>query len=301
MIILDGKKLSEKILEDLKKKIQQENLKLSLVVILVGENPASLMYIKQKEEKAKELRVSFELKKIREEISVKELKEEINNVVFKKPTGIIIQLPLPFHLKKNQSEILNLIPLKMDVDVLSQNSRSRIGQKNALLPPTVAGILRLLKEYKIDLKNKPRTSLPIYLKVLSAFQALIGKKVRGKKIVVVGRGFLVGEPLIKYLETQGLDVESADEFTEDLKAVTQKADILITGVGKPGLIKADMVKRGVVVVDAGISKVGNKLQGDTDFESVSQKVNAITPVPGGVGPMTVAMIFENLVKLTAKF
>lgn len=271
MIILDGKKLSEKILENLKKKIRQENLKLSLVVVLVGENQASLVYIKQKEKKAKELGVSFRLKKFRGGISAEEFKKEINNIILQRPNGIIIQLPLPPHLRRSQAEILNLIPPEMDVDVLSRGSRGRIGQKNAFLPPTVEGILRLLKRYKINLKEK--------------------------KIVVVGKGFLVGKPLIKYLEGRNLDVESADEFTKDLKSITLKADILVTGVGKQGLITEDMVKNGVAVIDAGISKVKDKFQGDADFETISKKASYITPVPGGVGPMTVAMIFENLAKL----
>lgn len=272
--ILDGKKLSIKILKKIKKEIKEKRLKLSLVVILIGGKEESLLYIRQKEKRAKEIGISFRIKRFCEEISFYKLKEEINKIVLEKPTGIIIQLPLPLLLKKKQDEILSLIPREQDVDVLGRDSRKKIGVKSAtniLLPPVVAGILRLLKEYKVGLKNK--------------------------KIIITGKGFLVGAPLISYLKTRGYDVGAVDEFTSDLKSKTLTADILITATGGAGLIKGDMLKNNVAVVDAGIKKVGDSFFGDVDFKSASEKASFITPVPGGVGPMTVAMIFNNLLKL----
>jgi len=271
MILLNGKKLSEKILINLKRIVKKSNLKLTLAVIQVGENPVSQVFINQKKKACQKTGINFKLFKFPAEIGKLELKREIEKIV-KNPenSGIIIQLPLP---KKFQpEEFLNLIPEEKDIDVLSEKSLGKFYQGTLkVLPPTVQGILYLLKNYKIEL--------------------------RGKNVVIVGAGRLVGFPLAIQLLKEKATVSVLNEFTEDAPSFTKKANILVSGVGKPNLIKGSMVKGGVVIIDAGTTMIGGKLLGDVDFKSVSKKASYITPVPGGVGPMTVTCLLENLVKL----
>jgi len=271
MILLDGKKLAENILGNLKNEIKRRDLKLTLAVIQVGENPVSQIFINQKKKACKKTGISFKLFEFPAKIGVIELKKEIEKIV-KNPanSGIIIQLPLP--KKFLPEEFLNLIPEEKDVDVLSERSLGKFYQGTLkILPPTVDGILRLLKNYKIGLI--------------------------GKNVVIVGAGRLVGFPLAIQLLKERATLSVLNEFTKDASFFTKKADILVSAVGKPNLIKADVVKKGAVVIDAGCSMKKGKLVGDVDFESVSKKASYITPVPGGVGPLTVACLLENLVKL----
>jgi methylenetetrahydrofolate dehydrogenase (NADP+)/methenyltetrahydrofolate cyclohydrolase len=272
MKFLDGKKLSEKILANLKKRLKKSNLKLKLAVVQVGENPVSQIFINQKKKACDKVGINFRLFKFPAKISAPRLKREIKRIV-RNPanSGIIIQLPLP----KNfiPEEFLNLILEEKDIDVLSEESLGKFYQGTLkILPPTVNGILRLLKNYKIELK--------------------------GKDVVVVGAGRLVGFPLAVQLLKEKATLSVLNEFTKDALSFTKKADILISGVGKPNLIKDKMVKKGVVVVDAGSAMKKGKLVGDADFKSIAQKASYITPVPGGVGPLTVACLLENLVKLS---
>jgi len=236
MIILDGKKLSEKILKNLKREIKKKRLKLKLAVILVGRDPVSTIFVRQKQKACEKVGIDFELFEFPSRISAAKLKKEIRKIV-EDPnnSGIVIQLPLPKNL--HTEEILNLIPKEKDAEISS---------------PVVCAVRRLLKEYKISLKNK--------------------------NIVLVGRGRLVGQPVANWLRKQKIKFSDIDKI--------KKADIVISGVGKPNLIKGGMIKKGVVVIDVG---------GDVDFKSVSKKASYITPVPGGVGPMTVACLLRNLV------
>ncbi len=272
MIILDGKKLSEKILSELKKEIEKANLKLRLAVIQVGKNPISRVYIERKGKAAEKIGIGFKLYQIDEKISSEGLKKEIEKIVSdSENSGVIIQLPLP--KKFSTDEFLNLIPEEKDVDVLSEKSLGKFYQGTSkVLPPTIGGILYLLKNYKIELK--------------------------GKNVVIVGAGKLVGLPLAVQLLREKATISVLNEFTKNSSFFTKKADILISGVGKPNLIKGETVKEGVIIIDVGTSREeGGKLVGDVDFKSVSKKASYITPVPGGVGPMTVACLLENLVKL----
>ena len=287
MKILDGKKLSERILANLKKEIKNHRLKSRLAVISVGENPISQIFINQKEMACEKIGINFKLFKFPTKIKNSELKKEISGIV-KNPanSGVIIQLPLP--KKFLPEEILNLISEEKDIDVLSENSLGKFYQalpsfssKNLggqgtlkILPPTVQGILYLFKNYKIDLK--------------------------GKNVVIVGAGRLVGFPLAIQLLKEKATVSVLNEFTKDAPSFLKKADILISGVGKPNLIKGNMIKRGVIVIDAGTSVKNGRLVGDVDFKSVSQRASYITPVPGGVGPLTVACLLENLATLNKK-
>ncbi|MFH1894651.1 MAG: bifunctional 5,10-methylenetetrahydrofolate dehydrogenase/5,10-methenyltetrahydrofolate cyclohydrolase [Patescibacteria group bacterium] len=271
MISLDGKKLSGKILNNLKKEIKRRQLKLKLAVVLVGSDSASLSFIKKKQAAAKRISVGFSLYRFGESIAPGRLKEEVKKIVKNSDnSGVVIQLPLPENI--NTKEILNIVCERKDADVLSEKSFKKFASGRSFVsPPTVGAILYLLKEYKIRLK--------------------------GKYVVLVGAGRLVGKPLAAWLKLQGVKFSMLDKSTQDISLFTKKADIIISGVGKSNLIKKDMVSDGVIVFDAGTTKKNGKTVGDVDFGSVSKKASYITPVVGGVGPMTVACLLENLVKI----
>lgn len=270
-ILLDGRKLAERILDNLRRKNKR---KLTLVVVLVGENPISEIFINQKKIACEKVGVNFKLVKLPSSLSSLKLKKAIERTV-ENPSnsGIIIQLPLP--RKFDPEKFLNLIPENKDIDVLSEKSLGKFYQGTSpILPPTVGGILYLLKHYGIEVK--------------------------GKNIVILGAGRLVGFPLAVQLLREKATVSVLNEFTKGVIFFTKKADILISAVGKPNLVKGSMVKRGAVVIDAGTSLWKGKLTGDIDFKSVSKRANYITPSPGGVGPMTVACLLENLIKVSTK-
>ncbi len=271
MILLNGKKLSEEIIKNIKKEIKNSHLKLRLAVVQVGENPVSQIFINQKKKACQKTGIDFKLFEFPAKIKKSELKKEIEKICQNpKNSGVIIQLPLS--KKFLPEDFLNLIPGEKDIDVLSENSLGRFYQGTLkILPPTVQGILYLLKKYKIGLKSKD--------------------------IVIIGAGRLVGFPLAIQLLKEKATVSVLNEFTRDAKFFTKKADILVSGVGKPNLIKENMIKKGVIIIDAGTTLKKRKLVGDVNFQSVFKKVSHITPVPGGVGPLTVACLLENLVKL----
>ncbi len=252
--ILNGKKISQQILAELKKEVPKlEPLKLA--VVLVGNNSKSLKYIHQKQKAAQKIGVGFEVYKFNTNISNRDLITEINKVVNdNQNTGIIVQLPLPEHV--HTQKILNLIPNHKDVDGLSVDNPF-------LESPAASGIIELLRRYNIELESK--------------------------KIVIVGKGRLVGKPLIKLIKQAGLDFIACDINTKNISKYTLNADILISATGHPKLITPEMVKPGVIVIDAGV--------GDIDFENLKSKASYITPPIGGVGPMTVAMLMSNLIKL----
>ena len=274
MKILDGKKLSEKILIDLKKEIKNRHLKLKLAVIWVGDDPVSKIFVRKKEIAAKKIGVGFSLYQFGKKITMGRLGKEIKEIVSDSDnSGIVIQLPLP--KKMDTVKILNMVPGKKDVDVLSISSFEKFSQGNiSILPPTVGAVSYLLEKYKIDVKEK--------------------------YVVVVGSGRLVGKPLAAWLRLQKANFSILDKSTEDISSFTRRADILILGVGKENLIKEDMVRKGVIVLDAGTAKKNGKTVGDVNFRSVSKKASYITPVIGGVGPMTIACLLENLVKLNKR-
>lgn len=274
MVILDGRKLSEKILNNLKKEIKNRRLKLKLAAVLVGNSGVSSIYIKKKEKACKEIGIDFKLFHFPEKIKTQELKKEIEKINKDKTvSGIIVQLPLPKQI--NTQEVLNIIPSEKDIDVLSETSIGKFAQRDLpILPPVVSGVCHFLKEYKIE--------------------------IMGKNILIMGAGRLVGYPLAIWLLQQNATVSVLNKYTENISQFTKKADILISGVGKPNLIRGNMIKGGVVIIDAGTSVEGGKLSGDINFKETSKRASYITPVPGGVGPMTVACLLENLVRLKEK-
>lgn len=267
---LDGKKLSNKILDELKIEIKKLNKKIKLGIILVGENPESISYIERKKKIAKLLKIQIKIYKYPEAISTRKLRAEVVKIgKITTINGLIVQLPLPKNI--NTEAILNSIPTKKDIDVLNKESVGRLYKnKSNILPPTVAGIIKLLHEYKI--------------------------KIKGNNIVIVGYGRLIGKPASIVLSHMNATVTVANEFTKNKKELLKKADIVISGVGKANIITKDMVKKGAVVIDAGISFQRGNLIGDVD-KKVEKIAGYISPVPGGVGPMTVAMLFYNLIEL----
>lgn len=271
MKILDGKKLADEIISKVSKKVKKSKLKLALAVILIGDNFVSRRYIEQKRIACEMTGIGFRLFQFSSNTSRDFIKREISRIVENKSiSGIIIQLPLP--PKFNTEELLNLIPENKDVDVLSEASLGKFYQGVLpILPPTVGGIFSLLEKYKIDAK--------------------------GKNVVIVGAGRLVGLPLAIQFLKEKATVSIINSSTKNAASFMKKADILVSGVGKPSLIKGSFVSKGVIVIDAGSVLSGGNVVGDVDFKSISRKASYVTPVPGGVGPMTVACLIENLIKL----
>ncbi len=256
-IILDGKKLAEKIKLNIHGEIKSLAKKPRIAVILVGEDYASKLYVKKKQEDCKKVGILSRRYNLNEDIKEEEIIKLIKNLNKDQGiNGILIQLPLPKSINKKQA--LSHIDPKKDVDGLM----SKIFQTC-----TPKGIIRLLSEYDIEVK--------------------------GKNIVIINNSDIVGIPLANLLSEKYGTVTICNEYTANLIEHTKKADILVSGVGIPNFIKDDMVKDMAVIIDVGISKINNKVCGDVDFNKVKNKTSYITPVPGGVGPITVAMLLEN--------
>ncbi|HTL39452.1 MAG TPA: bifunctional 5,10-methylenetetrahydrofolate dehydrogenase/5,10-methenyltetrahydrofolate cyclohydrolase [Methylomirabilota bacterium] len=268
-IIVDGNTIASHLLNKLKAQIQTARLRPHLAVVLVGNDPASATYVRKKQEAAQSIGIKFSLYKYPPTIKAEELVTEIQRIQEQHLSGIIVQLPLPKEI--NKQKVLNVLDPEIDVDYLSWESLGKlvIGE-NPLVPPTPGAILEILDYHKINIK--------------------------GKHVVLVGQGDLIGKPLSNLLIQMPVTLTVCGRETKNLAEFTKQADILITGVGKANLIRANMVKKGVVVVDAGVSFKGKKMFGDVDFEEVSRVAKLITPTPGGVGPLTVAKLLENTVK-----
>lgn len=267
MELLDGKVLANDILDKLSLKVKQLDTAPNLVVIQVGNDPASSVYVRNKERTAERVGINSETVKLSKHITQDELLEIIdkyNNDSL--VNGILVQLPLPEHI--NEQTILEAISPVKDVDGFHPLNvgKLNIGQKQ-MIPSTPAGIMELLKANHIELE--------------------------GKHVVIVGRSNIVGKPLAHLLLEANATVTIAHSRTKNLKQLTQMADILVVAVGQPELITKDYVKTGAVVIDVGINRTESGLKGDVDFNNVKSKVAAITPVPGGVGPMTIAMLMNQ--------
>ena len=273
--ILDGKKLRDKIFEDLKEKIDKMKKKPTLAVILVGENPASQIYVRNKKKTAEKLGINSLSIEYPADISEKELVakiEELNND--KNVTAILVQLPLPKHINKNK--VIDAILPQKDVDGLTPYNLGKLfsGEKPYVYPCTPKGILLLLDEYNIELD--------------------------GKIIVVIGRSNLVGKPVAQMLLNRNATVTMCHSHTKNLSEITKTADIVVSAVGK-NVIGEKMLKSNCVVIDVGIFRdEDGKISGDVDFENVSKVTAYISPVPGGVGPMTIASLMLNTVELAEK-
>lgn len=268
-IIIDGKKVAKSLLENLKIKVQQSEKKPGLAVILANDDASSKIYVSSKEKQSLSLGYKSSVYKFDSSITQGQLIKLIHELnEDKQINGILVQLPLFNHLDANQ--IIELIDPKKDVDGFHPIN---VGKLNCGLNPyaiccTPKGIIKLLKAYNIELE--------------------------GQNAVVIGRSNIVGKPTATLLTKENATVTLAHSKTKDLKSITKKADIIVSATGIPKLIKADMVKKGAVVIDVGITKQFDRsLVGDVDFEKVKKVASYITPVPGGVGPMTIACLMEN--------
>lgn len=275
MKLLDGKELSLKIKESLKLDVGKLNTTPRLAIVMVGNNKASTIYVNNKKKMCDELGISYEEHLLDENTSEAELIKLVEKLNNKKDIhGIITQSPMPKHI--NEINIFNKISPNKDVDGLSSSSTSKLylGQ-DTFIPCTVLGIIEILKEYKIP--------------------------VEGKNVVILGRSNIVGKPLALALLNLNATVTVCHSKTNNIKDITKTADILISAIGNPKYVTVDMVKEGVVVIDAGINRLDDgKVVGDVDFDNVSSKCSYITRVPGGVGPMTIIMLMHNLIKATKK-
>ena len=275
MILLDGKMLSEKIKEEVKVEVAQlveeKQITPGLAVILVGNDPASATYVASKAKSCKNAGIYSVVHEMPDSITQDELLDTIN-LMNKNPKldGILVQLPLPKHI--DTTTVLEAIhPLK-DVDGFHPYNVGRmVSNLDSFLPATPFGVMRMFEEYGIELS--------------------------GKNVVVIGSSDIVGKPMASLLINKKATVTVCNSRTKDLKAHTSKADIVIIAVGVPYLLKEDMVKDGAVVIDVGINRLDTgKLVGDADFEGLKNKCSHLTPVPGGVGPMTIAMLLKNTIK-----
>ncbi len=272
--ILNGKEVATRIKSELKSevdKLKKTGVIPGLAVVLVGNDPASGVYVNAKKKACAEIGIYSEEHLLPENIQMEELLNLIKELNERKEiNGILVQLPIPKHL--DEEEVINTInPLK-DVDAFHPVNVGKIMLGNYdFLPCTPAGVMELIKE--------------------------AGVEIEGKECVIVGRSNIVGKPQAMLLLQKHGTVTVCHSRTKNLKEVCKRADILVAAVGKPQMIKADMVKPGVIIIDVGINRLENKkLVGDVDFEGVSNVAAAITPVPGGVGPMTIAMLMKNTVK-----
>lgn len=268
--VIDGTEASRILRKNIKKEIIRKNITPSLTVIQIGDNKASDIYVRNKKKACEEVGVRFELLKFNDAISqdvvINEIKRLNNDVMV---NGILVQLPLPPGF--DEGKIINTITPVKDVDGLTyQNVGNLVLENECLTPCTPLAVMELLKMHNVNLAKK--------------------------NVCIIGRSNLVGKPLIQMLLQKDATVSICHSKSVDIKNYTKMADVLIVAAGHPNLVTKSMVKDGAVVIDVGINKENDVLCGDVSFDEVSKKASLITPVPGGVGPMTVACLLKNVVK-----
>ena len=273
-MLVDGKKLSQEIIEQLKKERKQIAKKIRLATILIGNSPASLSFVKQKAKVGKKIDIDFRLYRYPEGIKTKELRHQVGKIArIEANRGLVVQLPLPPTI--NPQAVLNGILPQKDVDVLTETNLGKFYTgRLPILPPVVAAINFILDKHQISL--------------------------RGKNVLVIGQGKLVGKPTAVWAMNQGATVISANINTKNLSSFMKIADVIITGAGKPNLISGEVVAKDVIIFDAAVMTINGKLRGDCDLDSLKDKARLITPVPRGLGPLTVAFLYRNLLELTKK-
>lgn len=274
MEIIDGKELAKKIRGELKLEVdnlKREGINPKLAVIMVGDDAASKVYVRNKSRACEEIGIEYEEYLLKFDTTMEELLKLIENLN-NNPNidGILLQSPIPNHLDINKA-FRAIIPEK-DVDGFHPINAGKLSiGEEGFIPCTPHGVIRMLEEYKIEMQ--------------------------GKNVVILGRSNIVGKPLIQCCLEKNATVTVCHSKTQNISKITKNADILISAIGRAKFVKEDMVKENAVVIDVGINRnEEGKLTGDVDFENVSKKVSYITPVPGGVGPMTIAMLMENVVK-----
>lgn len=273
--ILDGRLVSDSILKEVSREVKalvKAKVLPKLVIILVGDSPASLSYIKQKRLASEKTGINCIQKILDKNVTTEDLISIIEKLNKDKTVhGILVQLPLPKHVNTNL--VIRAIDPMKDVDGFQAYNLGKMflsAKFECLSPCTPRGIIKMLEYYKVE--------------------------IAGKSVTIVGRSNIVGKPLAIMLMNRDATVTVCHSKTAHIENYTRDADIVVAAVGRPKMITADMVKKGAIVIDVGTTKVDNKLTGDVDFEKVSKKASFITPVPGGVGPMTVACLMENVVR-----
>ena len=276
-MIIDGKKLSGELIEEIKKEVlnlKKDGKLIGLSVILIGEYPPSLIYVKNKEKRAKEAGINSEIIKYSADITENEVLNKIKELnKNKEVSGILVQLPLPNHI--NKEKIINAIDPLKDVDGFHPINVGNLASGNSsIVPCTPLGCLHLIKSVETNLS--------------------------GKHAVILGRSNLNGKPMAQLLLKENCTVTIAHSKTIDLKSECKKADILVAAVGAKELVKGDWIKKGAIVIDVGINKINDKIVGDVEFNATKELAKAITPVPGGVGPMTIACLLKNTLECYKK-
>jgi len=270
MYIIDGKEISKKVKEEVKEKVKELPSKPKLLVVMVGNNVASKIYVEAKEKACKNVGIDAKTICLDEFASQKEVIDIIEKANSNpKINAILVQLPLPEHM--NTEKVLNTISPMKDVDGLTSINQGKLFMGlNCIVPCTPKGIMRLFKEYNVNLS--------------------------GKNAIVIGRSLLVGKPLAMLMLKENATVTIAHSKTKDLAGACIDKDIIVSAVGKQKLITEEMVKDGAIIIDVGMNRVHGTIVGDVDYYAVKDKVARITPVPGGVGPMTIASLLENVVE-----
>ncbi len=269
-MIINGKKISENLINKIKKEVSEINQKgktIGLSVILIGDYAPSQIYVRNKEKKAKEVGIESSIIKYSKNVSEEEVLKKIAELnQSSKTSGILVQLPLPNHI--NSEKIINSILPTKDVDGFHPNNVGNLASGHkSIAPCTPLGCLLLIKSVEQNLS--------------------------GKHAVILGRSNLNGKPMAQLLLKENCTVTILHSKTKDIKEHCKKADILVAAVGAIKMVKADWIKKGAIVIDVGINKVNGKIVGDVDFDSLKDIAKAITPVPGGVGPMTIACLLKN--------
>ena len=272
-MIIDGKKIAAELISEIKNEvslIQKKGFKLKLSVILIGDFLPSQIYVKNKQKKAREVNIESEVIKFPKEITEKDLLNKIKDLNKNSDvSGILVQLPIPKHIKKEK--VINSLDPNKDVDGFHPQNVGNLASGNeAIVPCTPLGCLSLVKNVVKDLS--------------------------GKHAVIIGRSNLNGKPMAQLLLKEDCTVTILHSKSKDLKSECKRADILISAAGICEMVKGDWVKKGAIVIDVGINKKDDKITGDVDFDDVKRVAKAITPVPGGVGPMTIACLLKNTIK-----
>lgn len=271
MQIIDGRKIKENILINIKKEVEELPFTPIFCDILVGDDPVSSSYVQIKGKTAESINIKFKKINFPESITTEELVKEIENLNrVPHMCGIIVQLPLPSSI--NSNIVLDTISPSLDVDCLGfYNSSHFYGGIGNISYPTALACMNILDSLNIDFKNK--------------------------KIFVLGQGKLVGLPVSHLLRKRGYNISVADSKTENIEFLIKEADVIISAIGKAGFIKGDMIKEGVIIIDAGTSEDNGAVVGDVDIDSVSKFASYVSPTPGGVGPVTVAMLLNNVLQV----
>jgi len=265
--LMEGKKIAKEGFLNLEREMREKRISLSLAVFRVGEDPVSEIYVDIKRKELEKRGIAVSVYNFEEDVPEEELERKIKST---EEDGVIVQLPLPERLDKKR--VLNFIPEEKDVDVLSSKSQGKFYSGiGGVLPPVGGAVQMILDVYNVTPK--------------------------GKLVTLVGAGRLVGKPLVVFFIRRRATVSVVNQHTKDMSFFTKNADIVVSGAGVPGLIKGDMVKQGAILIDAGTSFVSGKTKGDVDIDSVKNKAGIFSPVPGGVGPLTVYCLAKNLFHL----